>query len=161
MKTDNRFFLQFIALVGFFLLFGFGSARADFADKEFLKEEQDSIRWVAAEWATNLSARDPVKIVALYNDPSILYATFETKVDTREGLLRYFTELMKKENLKVKFDEQNIRVKGPVALNSGLYTFSYKEEGKTKKVPARFTFVYTLTSDGWKIVDHHSSVFPE
>ncbi len=134
---------------------------AEFTDQQFVKDEEAAIGRVTAQWATKLNSHDPIKVAALYDEPFVLYATFKSKIDTVEGLVQYFTDLMKKEDLKVTFNEQTIRVYGSTAVNSGIYTFSYKENGKLKEINARFTFVYTLTPAGWKIVDHHSSVLPE
>jgi uncharacterized protein (TIGR02246 family) len=134
---------------------------AEFEDKQFVKDEEAAIGRVTAQWAKTLSAHDPIRVAALYDEPFVLYATFKTQINTMEGLVNYFTDLFKKEDVKVVFNEQNIRVYGATAVNSGLYTFSYKEEGKRVEVEARFTFVYALTPAGWRIVDHHSSVLPE
>jgi len=116
-------------------------------------------------WATALSSNNPKKIADLYEPGAILYATFQNQLDTPAGIQGYFTKLMKHKNLTVKFDKQNIRMFGETALNSGLYTFSYTEDqGKLEKVvkiPARYTFVFAHEADGWKIVEHHSSVLPE
>ncbi len=35
------------------------------------------------------------------------------------------------------------------------------EDGQAVKVPARFTFVFVKKSDGWLIVNHHSSENPK
>lgn len=136
--------------------------KASYVDNQFVKDEISAVKRVSLEWANNFNAHQPVKVVALYDEPFILYATFKSKIDTNEGLMKYFESLMKKKNMKVVFNEQNIRVHGPAAVDSGLYTFSYTDDqGKHVDVPARYTFVYTLTPDGWRIVDHHSSVLPE
>jgi len=134
---------------------------AEYSDKQFVKDEQNSIQRVTDEWAKTLNAHDPIKVAALYDESFILYATLKTRINTMEGLVQYFTDLVKRDSFKVVFNEQSIRVYGATAVNSGIYTFSYKENGKVKELVARFTFVYALTPAGWKIVDHHSSVLPE
>jgi len=124
--------------------------------------EGDAVLAAGQEWAAALASRDAAKIVALYDPEAILYATFTTRIGTQDGLLKYFTGLTKKADLKVRFTQQNIRVfDRDTALNSGLYVFSFTENGKTVKVPARYTFVYVKEHGAWKIIDHHSSVFPE
>ncbi len=112
-------------------------------------------------WAKALSSNDPKKIADLYAPGALLYATFQTQLDTPAAIQGYFTKLMKHENLAVKFDKQNIRMFNEAAVNSGLYTFSYTDHGKLISVPARYTFVFVHESNGWKIVEHHSSVLPE
>ena len=113
-------------------------------------------------WANAIRNRDPNKIVALYDRHAFLYATFSNMIDTHAGLVNYFTKLVKHDNLNVKFNRQNIRLYGNnIAINSGLYAFSYTEKGQIVTVPGRYTFVYDKTPNGWMIVDHHSSVMPE
>ncbi len=55
-------------------------------------------------------------------------------------------------------DEANVRVFGQVAINSGIYTFTFKDGAV---VQARFTFVYRWNGSRWMIVEHHSSQMPE
>jgi len=43
---------------------------------------------------------------------------------------------------------------------SGLYTFSFEEDGKMVSIPARFSFVYEKENGKWLIVEHHSSKVP-
>lgn len=135
--------------------------KTEFRDMAFLHDEEKAIERLSAEWARALNAHEPLKVASLYDEEFILYATLKTKVHTEEELLAYFSALTKKQAIKVSFTEQNIRVHGPTAINSGLYTFSYMENGDHVELPARFTFVFVLTPTGWMIVDHHSSVLPE
>jgi uncharacterized protein (TIGR02246 family) len=70
--------------------------------------------------------------------------------------------LTQKPDLQVVFNNQNVRVLDEnTATNSGLYTFSFTENGKTVEVPARYTFLYEKRGDRWMIVEHHSSIRPE
>ncbi|HEV2614910.1 MAG TPA: nuclear transport factor 2 family protein [Gammaproteobacteria bacterium] len=114
-------------------------------------------------WAAALSSNNPQKIADMYASGALLYATFENQLDTPEGIEGYFAKLMKHKDLAVKFGKQNIRMFGETALNSGFYTFSYMlPSGKIEaKIPARYTFVFAHEADGWKIVEHHSSVLPQ
>lgn len=136
--------------------------QAEFVDKEFIQNEIEAVKRVSHEWASRFNAHQPIKVAALYGDSFILYATFSTKIDKPEPLVNYFVNLFKKKDIKVVFNDQNIRVHGGGAVDSGLYTFSFiDDKGKKVEVPARYTFVYELTPEGWQIVDHHSSVLPE
>lgn len=121
----------------------------------------ESVAKATASWATALSARDPQKITLLYDNKAYLYATYQNMIDNQKGIENYFKKLMQHQNLAVTFNKENIRLYGETAINSGLYTFSYDENGKHVAIPARFTFVYTLTPTGWMIVEHHSSVLPD
>ena len=113
-------------------------------------------------WATALASREPAAITSLYDEDAVLLATFSDKVDGSADIQKYFEGLTKNEGLRVTFNEQEVRTIAPnVVSNSGLYTFAFEKDGKTVEVPARYTFVYRKTNDGWKIIEHHSSVRPE
>lgn len=128
-----------------------------FAGESGYKEIQQA----GSDWAQAIASRNPEKITALYDKNALLYATFSNLIDTQAGILEYFKNLTKKKDLKVTFTKQTIRLFNDAAINSGLYVFSFTENGKTVEVPGRYTFVYAETKSGWKIIDHHSSVSPE
>jgi hypothetical protein len=51
-----------------------------------------------------------------------------------------------------------VRVFGQIAINSGIYTFSFNDGAS---VQARYTFVYRWNGERWMIIEHHSSQMPE
>lgn len=115
-------------------------------------------------WLTALSGGKPEAIVALYATDATLEATLAPMpLTTQEARLEYFTGLMKKPELKATVQQQHVRSFGDVVVNSGVYTFSFKDDkGAVVEVPARFSFTYHKANDGtWLIVDHHSSKLPE
>ncbi|MES9966602.1 MAG: nuclear transport factor 2 family protein, partial [Sedimenticola sp.] len=57
-----------------------------------------------------------------------------------------------------EIDEANIRTFGDIAINSGIYTFTFKDGAV---VQARYTFVYRWNGERWLIIEHHSSQMPE
>lgn len=122
----------------------------------------DAVEALGTAWGKALASRDPHKIHALYDKEAVLLATFTNELDTPTEIHNYFVGLTKREGLQVQFDEQNIRIlDNDTATNSGLYTFSFIENGKRVFVPARYTFVYAKRGNDWLIVEHHSSVRPE
>ena len=141
-------------LAGCFLFF--------FMVSSFAFETNDkSVIEAGSTWAAALKARDVQQITSLYDKDAYLYATFKNMADSQADIREYFEKLFKHQNLNVVFVKQFVRDYGDVALNSGLYTFSYQDDGAKKvSVPARYTFVYLKTPQGWKIIDHHSSVLP-
>ena len=130
------------------------AASATISDREVEKLGQN--------WGTALASRDPDQIVSLYDKDAVLLATFNNELNTPDSIKEYFVGLTKKPDLKVVFNNQNVRVLDEnTATNSGLYTFSYSDNGKTVEVPARYTFLYEKRGDRWMIVKHHSSTRPE
>ncbi|MGL5805809.1 MAG: SgcJ/EcaC family oxidoreductase [Xenococcaceae cyanobacterium] len=120
------------------------------------------IEQLGQNWGVALASRDPNQIVSLYDKDAVLLATFNNELNTPDEIKEYFVGLTKKPDLKVVFNNQNIRILDEnTVTNSGLYTFSYTDNGKTVEVPARYTFLYEKKGDRWAIVKHHSSTRPE
>ena len=59
------------------------------------------------------------------------------------------------------FKDPLIRVYGNTAINTGYYTFSYVKKGKTKTLPALYSFTLIKRGGDWLLVDHHSSGMPK
>lgn len=113
-------------------------------------------------WVKALGGGSVENIVNLYKEGAILLPTLAGgMLRTRKELEEYFTNLLSRENLKVTIDETDVMEMGKFASNVGTYTFSFTENGKEVKLPARFSFIYELTDKGCKIAKHHSSMSPE
>lgn len=110
------------------------------------------------QWNSALQTREPKNVVALYDTDAILLPTVSNKVrHNHEEIEDYFVHFLAK-GPKGEINESNIRIFDQIAINSGVYTFTF-DDGAV--VPARFTFVYRLNDEHWKIVEHHSSQMPE
>ena len=107
------------------------------------------------EWNAALQTGEPKNVAALYDEnDGILLPTVSNKVrHNHEEIEDYFVHFLAK-GPQGKMDESNVRIFGDLAINSGVYTFSFKG-GAT--VQARFTYVYR----NGLIVEHHSSAMPE
>ena len=110
-------------------------------------------------WNQALQTGDPKKVAALYDEEDgILLPTVSNKVRHDHAEIEdYFVHFLAK-GPKGVIDEANIRIFGEIAINSGVYTFSFADGAK---VQARYTFVYRHNGADWKIVEHHSSAMPE
>lgn len=109
-------------------------------------------------WNNALQTGEPKNVASLYADNGILLPTVSNKVRHNHGEIEdYFVHFLAKGPVG-KIDEANIRTFGDIAINSGVYTFSFSD-GAT--VQARYTFVYRWNGMEWKIVEHHSSAMPE
>lgn len=110
------------------------------------------------EWNSALQTGDPKKVAVLYAANGILLPTVSNKVrHNHEEIEDYFVHFLAKGPVG-KIDEANVRTYGQLAINSGVYTFTF-EDGSA--VQARFTFVYRWNGERWMIVEHHSSQMPE
>ena len=110
------------------------------------------------QWNNALKTRAPRNVVALYEHNAVLLPTISNKVcHNHEEIEAYFVNFLARAPIG-KIDEANIFIFDQVAINSGVYTFSFKD-GNT--VQARFTFVYRWNGERWMIIKHHSSQMPE
>ena len=109
-------------------------------------------------WNKALQTGEPKNVAALYETNAILLPTVSNKVrHNHEEIEDYFVHFLAKGPVGV-IDEANVRTFGDVAINSGVYTFTFKDGSS---VQARFTYVYRWNGQEWKIVEHHSSQMPE
>ena len=110
------------------------------------------------EWNAALQTGDPGRVAESYAADAILLPTVSNKVRHDLSELRDYSVHLVGIVPKGVVDEANVRVFGDLAINSGLYTFTFAD-GST--VPARFTLVYRRSGSGWQIVEQHSSRMPE
>lgn len=111
------------------------------------------------QWNHSLATGDASAVAANYAADAILLPTVSHKIrHTEAERIDYFEHfLLKKPHGKM--DQVNVRIFGDIALNSGLYTFTFDDGSK---IHARYTFVYKKQPDGrWLIIEHHSSKLPE
>ena len=119
------------------------------------------IQQAFATWLKAVSTGSSDAVVKLYAKHAVLLPTISPVVANSPALRKaYFDDFTAKPELKGTVGEEHIRVFGNTAVNSGLYTFTYKDGDNTVSVPARFSFVYRKTPQGWLIIDHHSSKLP-
>ena len=110
------------------------------------------------EWNTALQTGDPRNVTALYESNAILLPTISNQVrHNHEEIEDYFIHFLAK-GPKGVINESNIRTFGNIAINSGIYTFTFSDGNS---VQARFTYVYRWNGQRWLIVEHHSSALPE
>ena len=90
-------------------------------------------------------------MTSYYSNKAILLATFENVLVGKKEIF------LQKDGLTCEITKNFTQIKGETIISSGLYTFSYMENGKQKSANARYSYV--IIND--KIVNHHSSVAPE
>lgn len=110
-------------------------------------------------WNASLASGDPHKVVANYADDAILLATVsnQPKLTPAEREAYFQTFLLNKPSGKI--DLRRIYLGCNIAVDAGLYTFTFGKNGQV--VPARYTYTYRWDGGQWLITSHHSSVLPE
>ncbi|MEI6633189.1 MAG: SgcJ/EcaC family oxidoreductase [Chlamydiota bacterium] len=110
-------------------------------------------------WNQSLQTGDPSKVVANYAERSILLPTVSNKPRLtpaeKEDYFRHFLE----KRPSGKIDLRQIEIGCNMAVDSGLYTFTFAKTGEV--VNGRYSFTYRWDGSKWLIISHHSSAMPE
>ena len=110
-------------------------------------------------WNQSLQTGDPQKVVANYAERSILLPTVSNKPRlTPAEKADYFHHFLENQP-SGEINLRQIAIDGNMAVDSGLYTFSFAKTGE--KVRARYSFTYRWDGKQWLIISHHSSAMPE
>ena len=110
-------------------------------------------------WNQALQTGDPHKVVALYAEKSILLPTLSNKPRlTPAEKEDYFSHFLEKRPFG-RIDLREIEIGNDMAVDSGLYTFTFNKTGEV--VSGRYSFTYRWDGSQWLIVSHHSSLMPE
>jgi len=121
----------------------------------------EQVAAAALTWRAAYDSRDPSRITALYASDAVLWGTTaKTMASSPAAIAEYFKDAAARPSARVSFGEQNVRVYGDVAVNTGYYTFSGVRDGQPTQRPARYTLVFRKQDGKWLIVDHHSSYVP-
>lgn len=132
----------------------------------------DEIRKLTERWLYTINHRmgpEPEKVTAeLYARQGILVGTLAEEIyKGRTEIEQYFKHFFTKPGLRGEISTRHesyvqlFRSHPGIAINSGMYTFFWKEGNVEKPHLARFTFVYEQQANGyWLIVNHHSSLQP-
>jgi uncharacterized protein (TIGR02246 family) len=125
------------------------------------KEKAPDVKEALAAWVAAVESGDADSIVDLYDPRAIMISTFAQKPMLSHGaMMKYYKKVVSNPDIKIDVEEQHPRSFGNTAVNTGLYTFHYTEDGEPVTIPARFSFTYVLRDGKWMIVDHHSSRVP-
>jgi uncharacterized protein (TIGR02246 family) len=110
-------------------------------------------------WNRALQTGDVRQVVALYAEKSVLLPTLSNKPRlTSAEKEEYFRHFLEKRP-SAKIDMRVIDIGRDMAVDSGLYTFTFAKTGET--VSGRYSFTYRWDGSRWVIVSHHSSLMPE
>lgn len=110
-------------------------------------------------WNQVLQTGDPRKVTALYAERSILLPTMSNKPRlTAAEKEEYFQHFLEKRPF-ARIDLRQIEIGCNMAVDSGLYTFTFAKTGEV--ISGRYSFTYRWDGAQWLIISHHSSMMPE
>lgn len=125
--------------------------------------EEREVAALFDRWNAALGTGNPERVAALYADDGVLLPTVSNKVRTSHAEIKeYFSHFLESKPRGV-INEREVRVLDEdSAVDAGTYTFTLTNaDGSTRKLPARYTFVYEKRNGKWLIINHHSSAMPE
>lgn len=126
-----------------------------------LPSDQKSLTQFIRDWGNSLGSNSVLNVVSHYDYDALLWGTFADDLSKdKRSVENYFEHLLKHKNLRVEFGRYETRQYGDIFIQSGEYTFSFNKRNAVVNVPARFSFVCKKEKNSWKIVEHHSSQFP-
>ena len=126
--------------------------------EECVEASEEQIAALFDSWNLDLQTGDVHKVTSHYASTSLLLPTVSsrprfTALDKED----YFHHFM--ENRPVgRIDSREIEIDCNTAIDTGLYTFTFKKTGASVK--ARYTFTYKWDGRQWLITSHHSSAVP-
>ena len=125
-------------------------------------KEKQEVETAFQNWQKSLSSGKAENVVNLYDKEAILLATLAEKpILNQQDRTKYFEGLVSKPKMAVKVTEEHAKILDEDnAVLSGLYTFSFEQDGKKVEIPARYSFVYEKKDGKWMILEHHSSKVP-
>jgi uncharacterized protein (TIGR02246 family) len=125
-------------------------------------DDKADVEATTARWIDAFNRRSSTDIVALYASDAVFFGTSSPVLrDKPELVQEYFQSLATMGDAVISMGDHRVQVLGRVAINTGYYTRTAKQDGKEVKSPARFSFVYEKRGGKWLIVNHHSSAFPQ
>ena len=127
--------------------------------KSLKRSSKKEIALLFDRWNKSLKSGDPDQVVKNYAKNSILLATLANKprLTVAEKRSYFKSFLINKPAGKINY--RKIEVGYDMAVDAGIYTFTFARTGAVVK--ARYTFTYRFIKNKWLITSHHSSRMPE
>ena len=127
-----------------------------------LADTRGDVEAATAQWIDAFNRKSATDIVKLYAPDAVFLGTSSPVIRDSPALVaEYFKSLATLGDASNAVGEHRVQVYGDIAINSGYYTLTRTQDGKTTQSPARFSFVYQKRGGKWLIVSHHSSAFPQ
>jgi len=147
-------------LIAVSLFFALAASPPASAASACTPKQKSEILALFEQWNRSLATGNPATVDANYARDAILIPTLSNEIRYNSaGRIAYFRNVFLPKKPRGKIDKAYVRCFGDIAINSGLYTFTF---GDGSKAQARYTFVYQKQSNGgWLIIEHHSSKMPE
>jgi hypothetical protein len=113
-------------------------------------------------WAEAVKSGEPEKVVALCSRSIVFLPTLSGKIRRgHEETGDYFNHFLTKKPSCTLIEDAITPIDDRTYCHSGKYNFELDKNGERVIFPARFSFIWKLKNDNWKIIHFHSSANPE
>jgi uncharacterized protein (TIGR02246 family) len=109
-------------------------------------------------WNASLLSGDAHTVAANYAEDAILLPTVSEQPRLSPAEIEEYFEHFLADAPSGKVDLRRIYLGCNVAVDAGLYTFTFAKTGQM--IPARYVFSYRWDGERWLITSHHSSAYP-
>jgi len=122
---------------------------------------EEDIAALFDRWNASLQTGDVHKVSANYAPKSVLFPAMSSRprltASDKEDYYRHFLENQPVGRIDSQ-DTREIEIDCNTAIDTGLYTFTFRKTGASEK--ARYTFTYKWDGKQWLITSDHSSALP-
>nr|WP_262119293.1 nuclear transport factor 2 family protein [Serratia ficaria] len=123
-----------------------------------VKADTKTVEKLFDRWNDSLKSGDANNVSSNYLSDAVLLPTLSNQARLTDAERKdYFIDFLKKGPVG-KIDSRVIRTGCNKAIDTGTYTFTFKDGAK---VSARYTFTYAWDGNKWLISSHHFSAMPE
>jgi uncharacterized protein (TIGR02246 family) len=111
-------------------------------------------------WNDAIQTKDPVRVSKIYREDCLFLPTFPQKgkeIVSKNGVGDYFNHFLLKSPKGTIIEESSRSCGLDVIIHAGKYDFEIGPDGDRSIVHAKFTFIWKLEDNEWKILLHDSS----
>ena len=109
---------------------------------------------ILSDWASSIRANNSKEMVNFYSQNAVLVGTYSQPLEVGlQQIKEYFEMFLDRDSISCKILDNVNQELGDVIISSGVYEF--KVDGQ--KVVARYSYVFKMINNRFRIVNHHSS----
>ncbi len=109
---------------------------------------------ILSDWASSIRANNSSEMVNFYTQNAVLVGTYSQPLEVGlEQIREYFEMFLDRDSISCKILDNVNQEFADVIISSGVYEF--KVDGQ--KVVARYSYVFKMINNRFRIVNHHSS----
>jgi uncharacterized protein (TIGR02246 family) len=118
--------------------------------QEFTRTDADAIRKTSDDLSAAFNAKDIEKVMSLYAENSAFMPPNAPMLRGKDALKTYFDSLLAKGATELTLTPVDVAGAGPLAYESGTYSISYGNNGKTVRDRGKYLRVLRNMNGTWR-----------